>query len=126
MAGLRGQPDRQWIPEVATMMDNATPQPKPANPLDTTNYRLHVIEQTLGAIRDNLVRLSTLEERHLHTREALDRAFSALEKADRRLAVIEQELPTLRLVRGWVIGGVVGTLGLLAAMLAKLVTLTVG
>ncbi|MFO0467561.1 MAG: hypothetical protein ACK5ZS_01230 [bacterium] len=110
------------------MMDNATPPPvpKPANPLDTTNYRLHVIEQTLGAIRDNLVRLSTLEERHLHTREALNRAFSALEKHDARLAVIEQEMPTLRLVRGWVIGGVVGTLAMLGAIVAKLFTLTVG
>jgi hypothetical protein len=106
------------------MTDQHTPPPaKPVNPLDTTNYRLHVIEQTLGAIRDNLVRLSTLEERHLHTREALDRAFRAIEKLDRRVAAIEQEIPTLRLVRGWVIGGVVGTLGLLGATLFKLLSI---
>lgn len=106
--------------------EQTTTPPKQRNPFDVTHYRLAMIEETLAAIKDNLQRLGTLEERHLHTREALERAFAAIETTEKRVRHIEQEMPTLRLVRGWVIGGVIGTLAMLGAMVAKLFTLTVG
>jgi L-alanine-DL-glutamate epimerase-like enolase superfamily enzyme len=89
---------------------------------ELTSYRLEMIEQTLKAISDNLSQLATLEHKHIETREALDRAFSSVEKIDGRVKHIEIEMPTLKLVRGWVISGAVGIIGLLAITLFKLFT----
>lgn len=86
-----------------------------------TQYRLTMIEKTLEQIADNLSKLASLEQKHLETREALERAFSTIEKHDGRLRVMETEMPTLTLVRGWIIMGVVGILGLLGVAVFKLV-----
>lgn len=77
------------------------------------DYRLTMIEQTLKAISDNLTQLAALEQKHIETREALARAFTQIGKQDDRLRVIETEMPTLKLVRGWVVAGALGIIGLL-------------
>lgn len=112
-------------------MSEACPPTQPANGDTLTQYRLGMIEKTLQAISDNLERLATLEQKHLETREALNRAFDAikgteteLKKADERVRKIELELPTLKLVRGWVIAGVVSCAGLLGVTVFKLATLS--
>ena len=87
-----------------------------------TSYRLEMIENTLKAISDNLSQLATLEQKHIETRDALNRAFASVEKIDVRVKHIEIEMPTLKLVRGWIISGVLGIVGLLAIMLFKLFT----
>jgi hypothetical protein len=94
-------------------------------PTNLTSYRLSMIEKTLEAIRDNLTQLAQLEQKHIETREALGRAFAAIEGQDGRLRTVEQEMPTLRLVRGWVISGVIGIMGLLAVTVFKLFTFKV-
>lgn len=91
-------------------------------PEELTQYRLTMIEKTLQAISDNLTKLASLEQKHIETREALERAFNQLEKHDNRIGKMEIEMPTLKLIRGWVIMGVVGILGLLGVALFKLVT----
>lgn len=90
-----------------------------------------MIEKTLQAISENLERLAALEQKHLETREALNRAFDAIKvteteikTADERVRKIELELPTLKLIRGWVIAGVVGCAGLLGVTVFKLATLS--
>ncbi len=80
---------------------------------DLTQYRLGMIEKTLQAISDNLVQLATLEQKHIETREALGRAFEHIDDHDERLRTIETEMPMLKLVKGWVITGVIGIVGLL-------------
>lgn len=94
-------------------------------PEDLTNYRLEMIEKTLQAIAESLDRLATLEAQHSQTRETLGRFFSAIDKYDERMVRIEREMPTLKLIRGWVIGGVVSLIGMVALMIAKLFVLNV-
>lgn len=94
-------------------------------PEDLTNYRLEMIEKTLQAIAESLDRLATLEAQHSQTRETLGRFFNAIEKYDDRVARIEREMPTLKLIRGWVISGVISLIGLVALMIAKLFVLNV-
>ena len=101
-----------------------TPYAQPG--LELTQYRLQMIEDTLKAIRDNLGTLAALEQKHLQTREALERAFSTIGKIDERVRKIEHEIPTLTLVRKWVIGGVIGIISMLGLMLFKIFTISVG
>ena len=88
-----------------------------------TQFRLETIETTLSKISDNLSTLTRLEEKHGETRIALERAFASISKTDERVRNIETEMPTLKLVRKWVIGGVVSGIGLMLAGLFKLYTL---
>lgn len=84
---------------------------------DLTSYRLDMIEKTLEAISENLSKLAALEQKHVETREALGRAFTEIGEHNKRLRDVEAEMPTLKLVRGWVITGVLGVLGLLGLAL---------
>lgn len=92
---------------------------------ELTQYRLGMIEKTLEAISENLQQLAQLEQKHLETREALNRAFAEIKNQDDRVRTLEIEMPTLKLIRGWVIAGVLGCAGLLGVTLFKLVTLHV-
>jgi len=99
---------------------------------DVTDFRLKALEDSMGrigaavdGINGSLVALTRLEERHMETRQGLERAFAAIKEAredgaaavkearetsakdrdatNERLRLVELEMPTLRLVRGWVI-----------------------
>lgn len=100
---------------------NTTPQEQAPDTL--TQYRLGMIEKTLEAIRDNLTQLAQLEQKHIETRDALGRAFEQINAHDNRIRTVEQEMPTLKMVRGWVVSGVIGIVGLLGVALFKLFTL---
>jgi hypothetical protein len=89
---------------------------------DLTDYRLSMIEDTLRVMSDNLQRLTTLEQRHVDTRESLDRAFESIEKVDTRLKHVELEMPVLKIVKNWVIAAVVGIVGLVGIALFTLLT----
>lgn len=73
-------------------------------------YRLSQIERTLASLVEQNARLITLEQRLLETREALDRAFKAQKEHDTRVRAIEADMPTLRMVRGWVIAGMLAVI----------------
>lgn len=92
---------------------------------DITTYRLGMIEKTLESLADNIKALTTLEQKHLETRESINRSFKAIEAIEARTRAIEVEMPTLKLVRGWVITGILGILGLLGVALFKLFTISV-
>lgn len=100
-------------------MSNVHLPPPAAGNEALTQYRLGMIEETLKAISDSLGQLAALEQKHIETREALGRAFKQLTDQDQRLRLVETELPTLKLVRGWVISGVIGVLGMLGIALFK-------
>lgn len=95
----------------------------PPQPDQLTQYRLGMIEETLKAMRENLVQLTALEQKHVETREALERAFKEIKANDERMRVIEVEMPTLKLVRGWVIAGVLGCAALLGVTFFKIATI---
>lgn len=86
-----------------------------------TDYRLTMIEKTLVSISDSLHQLASLEQKHAETRDGLGRAFTQLDNQNNRLRDVELELPTLKLVRGWIIAGVIGVFGVLGISLFKLV-----
>ncbi|CAB4154971.1 hypothetical protein UFOVP653_51 [uncultured Caudovirales phage] len=90
-----------------------------------TQYRIGVIESTLESVRDNLVKLAQLETKHLETKESLTRAFNSMNEMNVRLREIETEMPTLKLVRGWIIAGFVGVLSLLGVAVFRLFTMTI-
>lgn len=88
---------------------------------DLTQYRLGMIEKTLQAISDNLTQLATLEQKHIETRDALARAFKQIDRTDERVRVIEMDMPTLRIVRKWVMAAVLGIVALVGVELIKMV-----
>lgn len=86
-----------------------------------TDYRLNLIEKSLASISDSLRQLTVMEQKYLESRAALERAFVALGKSEERIRLIEEELPTLKLARAWVIAGAIGTLSLIGVAIVKLV-----
>lgn len=92
---------------------------------DLTQYRLEMIEQTLKAISDNLTKLAALEQKHIETRDAVERAFDCIATHDTRIRAIETEMPTLKLTRGWILSGLVGIVSLLGLALFKLFSIQV-
>jgi hypothetical protein len=88
---------------------------------DLTQYRLSMIEKTLQAISDNLTQLATLEQKHIETRDALSRAFKQIDRTDERVRIIEMDMPTLRIVRKWVMAAVIGIVALVGVELIKMV-----
>ena len=98
-------------------------------PPDDTHTRIALLErdsedmrEALNSISKSLHRLVALEERHSETREAIGRAFKAIDGVDGRLAMIEQQVPQLVETRGWVLAmlGVVVT-SVLAGIIALVV-----
>lgn len=93
--------------------------------------RLAVIERdqqefktAVVGINKNLETLVRLEERHAETRKALDRAFTECEKLDNRVSAIEKKMPGLVETRGWILAGMLATLGIVGLALVGLVVNT--
>lgn len=86
-----------------------------------SDYRLSRIEETLDMMAKNLERLTALEQRHLSTREEVDRAFESLGKLADRVRDVELEMPMLKTVKNWVIAAVLGIFAIFAVALTSLV-----
>jgi len=102
-------------------------------------YRVRSLESTVGEIKaavisidKSLQLLSQLEAHHAETRDGLSRAFATIKESadeqekhnddyEERLRLIESQMPTLKLVSGWVIGGVLGTIGIVGSAAIVLV-----
>ncbi len=90
-----------------------------------TQYRINMLETTLEAVKENLIKLAQLEQKHIETKESLTRAFDSMNDLNKRLQTVESEMPTLKLVRGWVIAAVLGIVSLLGVAIFKLFTISV-
>lgn len=77
------------------------------------------IESHTAETAKAVTKLAVLEDRHAETRSALSRAFRELEGQEKRLHAVELELPVLKLVRRWVIGGVSAGVFLIAAAVVR-------
>lgn len=76
----------------------------------------HVVSEVSTAVKsidDSLKTLTRLDIKHDNTAEGLGRAFIMLTDHETRLRSIESEMPTLKLAKGWIIGGVIGMVTLL-------------
>lgn len=82
--------------------------------------RVTNVEKVMESIDESLKKLVALEIRHEETKNGLGRAFTELERHNVRIASMEGEMPTLKMVRGWVIAGVVGILSILGVQLITL------
>lgn len=91
-------------------------------------YRVASLEAVVREVKDavksidtSLQTLARLEAKHAETRDGLERAFNEIADHETRVRVIETEMPTTKLIRGWVIAGVVGVLGMMGVAMIKLV-----
>lgn len=75
------------------------------------------IKTELKRIAEGMERIARLEERHATHGDALSRAFVRIEGVENRVITLEVEAPITRMVRSWVISGVVGVCGLLGTQL---------
>jgi hypothetical protein len=78
-------------------------------------FRLDRVERAIESISSAFGRLVSIEERHVETRQALERAFVAIKEVGARVGEVEKEMPTLQLARKWVIGGVMTGIGLIGS-----------
>jgi len=69
------------------------------------------IKSTLKELSSSMERVARLEERHTNNSDAISRAFAKLEDHDSRMMRLETEAPLTRMVRRWVIAGVIGVAG---------------
>lgn len=83
------------------------------------NYRLSRVEEAIIKLSETTEQLVRLEERHLETRAALNRAFEAIRDLDRRIASVENQMPKLTLAMGWVFAGVLAIVALAGGLVWK-------
>jgi len=104
-----------------------------------TDLRLNMLEEAyqevklaVKSIAVSLNTLTTLEVRHAETRESLNRAFSQMESNrleqkeknadyEKRLRAIEEQMPTIKMIRNWVVTGVLGTVSIIGVAAIVLV-----
>ncbi|CAN7307141.1 hypothetical protein LJR296_001450 [Cupriavidus necator] len=112
-------------------MTDTTKQPAGAELL--IDYRLSQMERAVTKLVEQNATIIAMEQRHLETREALERAFKAIKDndakhqeairgVDTRVRNIEVEMQSLRMVRGWVITGVLAVVAASATVVLKSVT----
>lgn len=83
---------------------------------------MQTMQETNSRIADALERLVVLETQHAETREAINRAFKAIEKLGDRLSEFEKRMPMMDLVLKGAGLGVLGMLGLIGTALWTLLT----
>lgn len=76
-----------------------------------TAWRLNRIEDTLEKVSETLGKLAVLEQRHIETREAIERSFSEIKALNERMRVVELDMPMLRQIKNWIVSGVVAVVG---------------
>lgn len=79
------------------------------------------VSSALISIDESLKTLTRLDVKHDETRTGLVRAFSSIEDHEDRVRKIEEEIPTLKLVRGWVIAGTLALVGLVGVSIVNLI-----
>lgn len=76
-----------------------------------TAWRLNRIEDTLEKVSETLGKLAVLEQRHIETREAIERSFSEIKALNERMRVVELDMPMLHQIKNWIVSGMVAVVG---------------
>jgi len=82
------------------------------------------LKSQISSLSSSLERLARIEERHNNHSAALERAFNNIKEMDDRVKSIEVQEPITKLVRGWVIGGVIGVVSMVAISSGTLMFVT--
>ena len=77
------------------------------------------IKGFMSKMSDAIERLARLEERHVNTASALERAFAAISKIDSRLAALEKSQPVQSMASGWIVNGAWAAVGIVALATLK-------
>lgn len=77
------------------------------------------IKGFMSKMSDAIERLARLEERHVNTASALERAFTTISKIDTRLAALEKAQPVQSMASGWIVNGAWAAVGCLALATLK-------
>lgn len=100
------------------------PAPHTSDPL--TAYRLAMLEDTMRQVADTLTKMASMDQRILDAQASQtamrDEWCGKDADKERRLRAIEVEMPTLKLIRGWVISGVIACASLLGLTLYQVAT----
>ena len=79
------------------------------------------VSTAVESIDESLKTLTRLDVKHEETNKAVERAFDDISDHETRIRVVETEMPTMKLIRGWVIAGVVSLVGLVGLAIAAMV-----
>lgn len=116
--------------------DAMTPsQAKQAQQIQTMAADVADIKEQLRTLNGSLERMARLEERQINHVAALDRAFKLVAdnddrttakiiNLDSRVKSLEVQEPITSLVRGWVIGGVIGVVSMVGISAGTLIYVT--
>lgn len=74
---------------------------EPAIKIEKLESDVNDLKQILRQVQLSLEGIIRLEERHIETKAAIERAFKAIEKIDKRVQQLEIEQPITKMVRGW-------------------------
>jgi hypothetical protein len=78
------------------------------------------VSTAVESIDESLKTLTRLDVKHDETRDGLGRAFVSIEDHEKRMRVIEAEMPTVKLGRGWLFAGITGLIAVLCAVVMRL------
>ena len=97
-----------------------------ANDTDILAVRFNLLQEdvseiktALGKLSDAITKLALVEQSQIATADALERAFQAIERVERRLEKIEQSVPENAESAKWVDRGVTALVCAAAAAIAK-------
>jgi len=96
--------------------------------LEGVSRRLTVVESAIEEIKDatksiaeSVRSIAVLEERHAEASRAMGRIFDGMKDIESRLRPIEADMPGLREIRRWVVGGVLSITSIVGAAIIALV-----
>lgn len=89
--------------------------------LDGMAVDLSEIKTELRTVAAGMERVIRLEEGRRQHEDALGRAFNRIEDHEKRIIAVETEMPMMKMVRGWVITGVLGVVGILGVSVITMV-----
>lgn len=79
------------------------------------------VSTAVESIDESLKTLTKLDVKHDETNKGLDRAFVSIKDHETRIRLIETEMPTMKLIRGWVITGAIALIGLMGLSIVNTV-----
>ncbi len=89
--------------------------------LDNQNKDIDEIKGTLKSVAATLVTVGRIEDRQITLINEMGKADKRHEKIEDRVKVIEDDMPGLREMRRWVVGGVVAGVGMIGIAVVSLV-----
>lgn len=91
--------------------------------LDNLKDNVAEMLKVMGKMQDTLQTLLKVEEQQRDFRGALDRCFGEIKVEREKFAAMQLEMPGIRSMRKWVVGGVVAGASMMAAALFNLLVI---